>query len=312
MPFVLFVLFSVLLLIVVSGGYTFFTACRRRKELPWLDEEQMKKTTYAQFYPYILQGDRWLSEHNAQDVYIKNADGLRLHAFWIPAENPKGTILLAHGYRSNMRADFSMVFDFYHNLGLNLLVPHQRAHGESQGKYITFGVKESADMLQWIEFHNRRFGKHQMILSGLSMGASTVLYLADQPLPENVKGIIADCGFTKPSQIISHVFRRVVHLPAGPTILSADLFARIFAGFSLFEKDTIESLSKTKLPIFLVHGAADGFVPCEMTIQGHNVCTGEKTVLIVDDADHALSFLKEQEKYKNMVCAFLETNLQGF
>ncbi len=312
MPFVVFVLFSVLFLIVVSGGYTFFVACRRKKELPWLVEEEIKKTTYAQFYSYIVLGDRWLNEHNAQDVYILNADGLRLHAYWIPAENPKGTIILSHGYRSTMRADFSAVFDLYHNLGLNLLVPHQRAHGESQGKYITFGVKESADVLEWIYFHNRKFGKYPLILSGLSMGASTVLYLADANLPDNVKGIIADCGFTSPAAIIGSVFRSVIHLPAAPTVFVADLFARVIAGFSFYEKDARKSLANAKVPVFMIHGTEDGFVPCQMTEQAYLACSSEKTILLAQGADHGLSFLKEKEKYTEMIITFLRKNIEDF
>ena len=92
-----------------------------------------------------MASDAWLKDHNAQDVYVNSNDGLKLHAFWIPAENARGTILLAHGYRSTMLVDFGLAFAFYHALGMNILVPNQRAHGESEGRYITFGVKESED-----------------------------------------------------------------------------------------------------------------------------------------------------------------------
>lgn len=309
---VFYVIIAVVLLIFTSGGYVFAVACIRRKELPWLDEEAIKKTSYGQHYATIVLGDRFLKENASQELQIETDDGLKLYGVWIPAENPKGTILLAHGYRSCKMVDFSLAFEMYHAMGMNILVPDQRAHGKSEGKYITFGVKESQDMLAWVNCHNQTFGNFPLILSGLSMGASTMLYLADADLPENVKGIIADCGFTSPKEIIKSVFHRVVHLPAVPTLWAADLFARIFAGFGLAEKDTRKTLQNSKVPVLLVHGIDDGFVPCEMTRQAYAACKEPKELLLVDGADHGVSFLVDQVRYIDVVTAFLEKYIGGF
>lgn len=308
----LFVLLSILLVLLVSGAYTFAVACIRRKELPWFEEEKLKKTSYAKYYPYILMADWWLKEHKAQDLYMTSRDGLKLHAYWIPAENPKGTIILAHGYRSTLLVDFSRAFDSYHEKGLNILVPQQRAHGDSEGKYITFGVKESDDFKLWIEYHNEHFGPHQVILSGMSMGASTVLYLADQKLPENVKGIIADCGFTSPKAIISKVFQSVIHLPAWICMWSVDLFARIFAGFSLSEKDTRKALANSRFPVLLVHGKADDFVPCMMTEEGYSACVSPKTMLLVEGAGHGVSYVVAKDEYSKHIDRFLQEVMGDF
>ena len=256
--------------------------------------------------------DQWLRDNKAQDVYTTSEDGLRLHALWIPAENPKGTVLLAHGYRSTKLCDFGMAYPYYHEHGMNILVPDQRSHGESEGRFITFGVKESRDMIQWIQYHNNTFGPQQMILSGMSMGASTMLYLADVALPENVKGIIADCGFTSAKEILSIVFKRTVHLPAAPSLWTADLFARVLAGFSIYEKDTRKSLANAKLPVLLVHGTGDDFVPYQMSQQAYDVCCGEKQLLLVEGAGHGVSFVKDHETYSEMIYEFLKKNLEDF
>lgn len=311
MSIILFILGALLLLTLISGAYIFVIGCVRKNELPWLVKEEIEKTPYGKYYDYIVASNQWLNDHNAQDVYITSHDGLKLHGLWVPAVNPKGTMLLVHGYRSTMLVDFGLAFDFYHEHGMNLLIPEQRSHGKSQGRFITFGVKESKDMLRWLEFHNRQFGCIPIIISGLSMGASTVMYMADEALPENVKGIIADCGFTSPKDILSSVFTRVIHLPAVPSIWATDLFARVIAGFSLTDKDTRKTLSKNRLPILMVHGTADGFVPCEMTREGYAACTGPKQLLLVDGADHGVSFLVDQNRYTEMIKDFLKTNVEG-
>lgn len=306
MKLLLFVLGVIILLTIVSGAYVFVLGCVRRKDLPWLVEQDIKKTSYGKYYEFIVQSDRWLKEHKALDVYVTSHDGLKLHGLWIPANNPRGTVLFAHGYRSTMLVDFGLAFDFYHTHGMNLLIPEQRSHGKSEGRYITFGVKESRDMQSWLEFYNNQLSTEPIILSGLSMGASTMLFLADKDLPVNVKGIIADCGFTSPYDILSSVFKRVIHLPAMPTLWVTDVFARLFAGFSLNEQDTRRSLAKSRLPIFMIHGVNDGFVPCEMTKMGYEACTGDKQLLLVDDADHGVSFLVAKDRYTAMITEFLD------
>jgi len=312
MSIILWILLGIFLLILFSGVYVFVLACVRRKELPWMVEEEIKKTSYGKYYDCILASDAWLRDNNAQDVYVTAKDGLKLHGYWIPAEEPRGTILLAHGYRSTILVDLCLACAFYHALGMNILVPHQRAHARSEGRYITFGVKESEDMKCWIDYHNKTYGNIQMILSGLSMGASTVLYLADQNLPENVKCIIADCGFTSPKDILDKVYRSVVHLPSGPSLWAADLFARVFAGFSLTEKDTRDVLKNAKLPVLMIHGLSDDFVPSDMTRQGYDSCFGPKEILLVEGAGHGTSFLVDKQTYITRVIAFLEKYLENF
>lgn len=312
MSVLIWCLLGLLVTVILAGYYVFVKACVRRKELPWMVEEEIKKTGYGKYYNCIVASDGWLKENNAQDVFVNSADGLKLHGYWVPADNPRGTILLAHGYRSTFLVDFGLAFAFYHALGMNILVPHQRSHGESEGKYITFGVKESEDMKCWIDYHNDTFGDYQMILSGLSMGASTMLYLADQKLPSNVKCIIADCGFTSPKSILDKVFRSVVHVPSGPFLWAADLFARLLADFSLSQKDTLTVLPEAKLPVLMIHGLEDDFVPCDMTQQGFEVCRGDKELLLMAHAGHGTSFLSNKEKYTKTVIAFLEKHLDNF
>lgn len=309
MLWVLYILLALFAVIIAVGTYTFFKACLR-KDYIWLDEESLKGSGFERYIDHIRKSDAWLSEHNVQDVWTTSKDGLKLHGLWIPAENPRGTILLAHGYRSSHLVDFGLVFPVYHGLGLNILLPQQRSHRQSEGKYITFGVKESADMLCWLAYHEKNLGGGNVILSGLSMGASTIMYIADRRFPKYVKGIIVDSGFTSPKEIISSVFRSVVRLPSKPFIWVTDLCARLFAGFSLNAKDSRKSLSRCKLPIVMVHGLADTFVPAYMTQEGFDACKSKKTLLMVEGADHATAFIKAPDQYRQIITDFVEEHLE--
>lgn len=292
----LYILAALLVLILAVGGYLFFTACKRWKGIPWLEPEEVLKTNFAPHVESIQNTSKWLEENNAQDLWLTAQDGVTLHGLWVSAEKPIGTILCCHGYHSTYLVDFGMCLRFYHNMGLNLLIPEQRCHGKSGGKYTTFGVKESGDMLQWLAYHNEELYQGDVVLTGMSMGASTVMFMADS-LPGNVKGLIADCGFTSPAGIIGKVFRDVTHLPPVPWIYGAEVFARLLAGFSLWQKDTRKTLAKNTLPILMVHGLADDFVPCEMSRQGFACCGGDKQLLLAEGAGHGVSFLAVKEEY---------------
>lgn len=302
---------GLLVLMLLSGAYIFRVACCRGKELNWLDEKAISVTPYYEFYSQIVAADKWLKEKGCVDVFINGKDGIRLHGLWVSADHARGTIILFHGYRSTYLVDSSMALEYYYNAGYNLLIPDQRAHGKSGGKYITFGVKESEDALQWIGFHNRTFGDDPIILSGLSMGASTVLYVADRELPSNVKGIIADCGFTSPKDILAEVYQKVIHLPSILSMWAVDVFTRAFAGFSIWQKDTRKVLSNSRVPVLMIHGRDDTFVPCKMTEAGYAACSGKKKLLIVDGADHGVSFIHDRDGYINAVSSFLEENIDS-
>ena len=302
----LIVLATIALLCFAVGGYLFFTACGKHKEICWLDEEEISRTPYAPYYPHVRSSYEWLAKHQAQDLEIHSYDGTKLHATWVPQENARGTVLLIHGYHSCIYTDFGLAVEPYYEMGMNILLPDQRCHGKSGGRFTTFGVKESKDMLCWIEYHNQHFGPCPMMLSGLSMGAATVMFMADEDLPENVKYCIADCGFTSPRQIIAKVFRDVIHLPAWPVMWAADLFARVFAGFSLDEKNSVCTLKKNQRPFLFVHGLNDDFVPCDMTRRSFEACAGEKHLLLVEGAGHGVSFIHAKEKYHGMNVSLID------
>ena len=294
----------------LAGGYWGFQhACRRPPEPDWTSEAALKQPPYAEFAESIPRALQWLQDHNAQEVRTKSFDGLLLRGKWVPAENPKATIILFHGYHTHYIHDFAGIFSLYHSIGLNLLLVRQRSHGESGGKYITFGVRERKDVRSWVDFHNRTHGMDNVFLGGMSMGASTLLFAAGEDLPPNVRGITADCGFSSPAEILGHIIRQDYHLPPKLVLPLMEVWARVLGGFSFYECDSRKTLARSKIPVVFIHGTADTFVPCAMSQAGYDACTAQREIHLIEGADHGRGYLFEPDRLTKALVDFFNRNI---
>lgn len=144
------------------------------------------------------------------------------------------------------------------------------------------------------------------MLYGMSMGAATVLMAADLELPENVVGIVADCGYSSPSAIIKQVLQKR-HYPLFPTYALLRLGGRLFGGFDIEEASAAEAMENCHIPVLLIHGEDDRFVPCAMGRENFEHCrSSEKEILTVPGAGHGMSYMADKEAYLSTVSAFLK------
>ena len=252
---------------------------------------------YIGYEETIMRGIMRVWDAPCETVEIVSYDGLKLRGRYYHRTEGAPVVLMMHGYRGNSFRDGNGIFSFTLKHGYNLLLADQRAHGMSEGKTITFGVKERWDCKQWTEYLVRRFGAEQKImLCGLSMGAATVLMASDTGLPENVTGIMADCGFSSPKEILCSVLKSI-KLPAGIVYPVLKLGARIFGGVNLEEAAAVESIKKCKIPVLLLHGEADTFVPCDMSRMCYEACASEAEIFTVPGAGHGMSYCLDEENY---------------
>ncbi len=239
-------------------------------------------------------------------VEMQSYDGLRLVGHWFPCPGAKRVIVAMHGWRSRWCKDFALISEFWQQQGCSVLYAEQRGQGDSEGEYMGFGMLERYDCRAWIDWVNEKTGSALPVyLAGISMGASTVLMTAGFDLPENVRGVLADCGFTSVHDIWRHVLKNGMHLGYNGLqgAIANDLCRRkISVGTK--EYSTLDALKQAKVPILFVHGTADKFVPIRMTYENYAACAGEKRLLVVPGAEHGTSFFVDRPAYEKALLDF--------
>lgn len=277
---------------------------------PRCDEDVFSMPDTEQYNVFRAQSEKMIRDTlniPYEDVFITSFDGLRLHAKFYAASERKAPVqIMFHGYKSSAERDFCGGLREGIDGGFNVLLVDQRAHGESEGKYLTFGVNERFDCLSWASYAAERFGNDVKIyLYGISMGASTVLMASALPLPKSVSGIVADCGYTSPKAIICSVLRDH-HVPAAPVYAVAKLGARLFCGFDLDSASAPDALRRSHIPVLFIHGDDDRFVPCRMSRENFEASAAEhKKLLIVHNAGHGLSYMLDRPAYLSALHEFL-------
>lgn len=262
---------------------------------------------YQKYFEEMQKEVDWFENSKPEQVSITSHDGLKLCADLLMRENAKGTIILMHGYHGRAKYDFSLVLRFFYEYGFNVLLPDQRAHGKSEGKYLTFGDKESHDCYDWAKYIANRFKGLPIDLHGVSMGGATVTMATRFDLPSEVKCICSDCGFTSADQIIANV-RRIMKLPAFPFQYFVRFLAKHFAKFDMCEVNTVDILSKNKLPLLLIHGGADDFVPTYMSHENYQASASEnKRIVIVEGSGHAMAYVDDRQTVTNAMIEFLNS-----
>lgn len=252
------------------------------------------------YKPWRDQMIQWIKEARAlecEQVSVLSFDGLTLYGKYYEQKPGAPVELMLHGYRGYAERDLCGGVQRAFALGHNALIVDMRACGDSGGNVITFGIKEHRDCLTWVDFMVTHFGPNvEIILTGISMGASTVLNAAGCPLPPNVIGVLADCGFTSPRAIIQKVIKDM-KLPPKLTYHFVKLGAKLFGGFNIDAITSVESITRCTLPVIFFHGENDTFVPAQMSKQNYDACKSRKKLILVPGAEHGLSYPVAQETY---------------
>lgn len=302
----LYLILCLVVAVIFSGAYysyriAFYSPMKNRDMLP-----EVKGEKYEVHKAALRDLFRGLQNRPCEFVTIQSHDGLTLSGRYYHTADGAPLAIGFHGYRSCWLTDFCGGADIAFKLGQNVLLIDERAHGKSQGRSITFGIKERQDLLRWVQYAVSRFGSEtKIVLYGVSMGAAIVLMASELDLPKNVKGIIADCPYSSPLDIILEVGRQTGYPPKliRPFVILA---AKLFAGFDVQETSAEEAVKHAKVPILIIHGADDTFVPASMSEIVERANPKMVTRYTFPGADHVLSYMVDTPRYRTLVTDFLQ------
>jgi len=258
------------------------------------------------FLRHLEQMAQRLEAADTHKVTITAPDGEKLVGHWHPCEDAKRVVIAMHGWRSSWAHSFGMIADFFHSSGCSVLYAEQRGQGSSGGEYMGLGALERHDCLAWVNRVVEGGCKEPIYLAGVSMGATTVLMATALELPPNVRGIIADCGFTSPDAIGKHVVRNNLHLSYRLRSSVADSMCRKRNQVGIRAFSALDALKTNQIPVLFIHGADDRFVPVTMTYENYKACAGPKELLVIPGADHGMSYYVDRQRYEEALKSFWE------
>ena len=298
-------LIALAVLITAYVCYRLMLYSKPRRVLGEDEYEIPEGEIYAVFKEDMIAWTKMIRAYPYKEYAITSHDGLTLRAKLFEYKPGAPIELMFHGYRGNAERDLNGGVERCFKLGHSALLIDHRGAGFSDGHVITFGILEKRDALAWVDFAVKEFGEDaKLILTGISMGAATVMMAAGEELPPQIQYVLADCGYTSPQEIISKVMRDL-KLPPALLYPCATLGARLFGGFDLNGDSPLEAMARCKVPVVFAHGDADDFVPYDMSVRLCEVCTGRhKKLVTIKDAGHGLAFPVGRDEYVNALAEF--------
>lgn len=246
-----------------------------------------------------------------KDSWITNDEGLKLHACTVPAANPaeaQGTAIVVHGYGDNHFVFLYLVRMYRDLFNYNVLFPDLQYHGYSEGDEIQMGWKDRLDVLQWIDVAHKEWGDDFMVLHGVSMGGATVMMVSGEPLPDYVKCIVEDCGYSSVVKQFNNNRKQSFGFVPPDVLQSASSVTKKKYGWGFWEASSLKQLEKSTVPMLFIHGDADDFVPFDnLQLNFDAKKQGYKEMYVCPDAVHANSYQKDPEMYIHKVSNFLKT-----
>ena len=249
-------------------------------------------------------GKVWGNRESVEEVEILSEDGYRLRGVMEESPDSHRWVVLLHGYTGSREMMYGYAY-WYAQHGFNVLAPDFRCQGESEGDYIGLGATDSKDLAGWIDLILQRDSEAEIVLHGLSMGASTALIYSGGDVPDNIKAVISDSAYTDAYSMFREKIGSWFYLPAFPVVDSAELMIRIRAGYDLKETSPLKAVSHSRVPTFFIHGKEDRMIPVGMCLELYNAASCEKEIMIMDGSGHTQSTEKDPVRFFGEVQKFL-------
>ncbi len=304
------ILFLLVVTLLLAFGF-FRRALFRPRAVDPADETALHASRWFAYGPVVTPGARWLREQTWQEERAAAADGAELIGYWRPGDPGKPVFLLLHDYGSSPWIDFCLHARWAIRQGWSVLLPVERAHGESGGRWCTLGIREGEDCLLWISRAEELAGADcRIALGGVGLGGAAVLSALDRGLPEKVKALVLDSAFYSPRGQMKYIVRDRLHMRPFPLMQFMGLYARLCWGSFPGSLDGTAALKQnSNIPVFFAHGREDSMTPYAATEQAFRDCPAPKVMFSGEGAGHGACAFAEGERYFTELEDFFRANL---
>ena len=293
------------LVFFVIPAIVVFVVLFRGKRFPDLDKQDLKGTQYEPYQEMLKEDIGYFRKQEMAEVSVKSFDGRVLRGKYLDGGYDK-TAILVHGYRSSPLNNFAVLGRFlFEEKGFNLLFVDQRATGESDGMFVGMGLLEKFDVRAWERYVSKMPEVKEILIAGVSMGATSIAFTADHLNPKKVSGVILDCGFECPRDQLLHMSEQYKPLPGKLILPIVEFMVRLILRIDLNE-NTTKHLNRMTVPALFLHGEQDDTVPFYEGQNAYRECGSNKMRYFVEDAGHATAFYAHLEEGKRAVSQFLE------
>ena len=246
------------------------------------------------------------TESYIKKVEIKSKDGLKLVGEWFDYGFDK-TVIILPGRRE------TLVYSYYYakpykDAGVNVLVIDQRAHGFSEGKYSTCGIKEAEDVSLWMKYLHDELNQKEIFIHGICVGTCCASMVVAKYKPDYLKAVILDSMFISYKEIYKNHY-----LESGHKLFP--VFYQIWIWFRLLTKCNINVSNPEKymasfdLPVMFIWGTKDVYcLPEKSKILYEKCASKQKQIEWFEGAEHSRVRLYDEKRYDDLVSDFLARN----
>lgn len=299
------------LIVLVFTAFKFYkTAFIREEESKVYEkrENYLNNQSYIEKIAYDEEISLNSNDNNLEKWYYLNERDNVIVSFAHKQPNYTNKwVVVVHGYGESSLS-MNKYGEMFFDEGYNVLLVDNEYHGESEGNHISMGYYDSQNVLNWCEEIVKADKNSEIVLFGLSMGASTVMNASNKDLNPvvNIKAVVEDCGYTSMDDIFTYQLYKDYGLPRFPIISAVDTLNYFKNGYRFNDITPYKSVENTDIPMLFIHGDEDDYVPFEMVDKLYNAHQGEKELYIVEGAKHANSIDVDNERYKETVLKFVK------
>ena len=238
-----------------------------------------------------------------QNVGLVAADSTRLAAWYVAVAQPRGTVVLFHGYHSE-RAGLATEARYFRRLGFNTLQVDFRGSGASEGNYTSVGYDEGQDVKAAYDWAFRQNVNQKIYLFGVSMGAVAVLRGMSQYQDMRPQGLVLECPFGTILDA-SKGRLRTLHAPEEPLAHLIVFTGSLQNGFWGFNHDAVAYARTVRVPTLLQWGAQDPRVTRQETDAVFAALRGSKQLVVYPGAQHESYARQDPARWQTSVAEFL-------